>query len=228
MVSARLKSALRLVVGTGLDYAYATGQELRHALRPKPAEFCSAGHLAPVILIPGVYETWEILRPLAERLSLLGHPIHIVPGFGYNRESIPEMASLVERYLVLHNLAGVVIVAHSKGGLIGKQLLVSDAVGNRIASVIAVNTPFAGSSLARYTTRRPLKEFLPTGSALAALSARIDANDRIVSIFCADDPLIPGGSALAGATNVRLPLVGHFRVLSSPLLLTTVERALGH
>ncbi|MBC7724764.1 MAG: hypothetical protein H7146_08450 [Burkholderiaceae bacterium] len=31
--------------------------------------------LAPVLLLPGVYKTWEFLTPLADALSRLGHPL---------------------------------------------------------------------------------------------------------------------------------------------------------
>ena len=227
-VGSRLRRLWGNAWGAGLDSAYATGRELHHALHPGNPDAYATGHLAPVILIPGVYETWEFLQPLAERLHELGHPIHVVPGFGYNRDSIPAMALLVARYLEVNELTGVVIVAHSKGGLIGKQLLVTDEVGERIDQVVAVNTPFAGSSLARYTRQPALQEFMPSGAALSALAKQSDANSRIVSIYSANDPLIPGGSALVGATNVRLPLIGHFRVLSSPLLLRAVENAVGH
>jgi hypothetical protein len=41
-------------------------------------------------------------------------------------------------------------------------------------------------------------------------------NGRIVSIFGRYDLHIPDGSMLEGATNVRVPVVGHFRILGAP------------
>lgn len=52
-------------------------------------------------------------------------------------------------------------------------------------------------------------------------------NSRIVSIFAAFDPHIPEGSHLEGATNVRLPIAGHFRVLASSELRDVLRDALG-
>ena len=212
----------------GLDWVYATYWEIRHLVRPARVQRYRDGPLAPVLLLPGVYETWEFLRPVADRLNALGHPIHVVPKFGYNRGSIPAMAALAQRYLDAGDVRKVIIVAHSKGGLIGKHMIVIDDTTGRIDRLIAVNTPFGGSPYARWALRRTLREFSPSDVTVAALTAQLDANSRIVSIYSEVDPVIPGGSELAGATNLRLPLVGHFRVLSTPLLQDTIEEFLGH
>lgn len=228
MTRRELEALARRVAEHFLDWAYATYREIQHAVWPGHLHRYPQGPLAPVLLLPGVYETWEFLRPVAERLSLHGHPIHAVPGFGYNSGSIPSMAALAQRYLENHDLWEVIIVAHSKGGLIAKQVMVTDDGNSRIGTLIAINTPFAGSRYARFALRRVLREFAPTAETLSALTARRDLNARIVSIYSEDDPVIPGNGELAGATNIRLPLIGHFRLLSSTLLLDTIDRQLGH
>jgi triacylglycerol lipase len=58
------------------------------------------------------------------------------------------------------------------------------------------------------------------------LGANLAANARITSIYSRLDPLIPGGSELDGAKNVRLSVVGHFRPLASPALFVAVESAI--
>lgn len=209
-----------------LDSSYASYWEVRHVLAPRHPNDFADGPLAPVLLLPGVYETWQFLQPIADRLNRRGHPIHVIPTFGYNVGSIPAMAALAQRYLDEHDLRGVMVVAHSKGGLIAKHMMVSDDTSHRIAQLIAVNTPFGGSPLARYAIRRVFREFAPTDVTVTALGARIDVNARITSIFSAEDPIIPGGSELAGATNIPLPLIGHFRLLSSPLVFEQIEKVL--
>ncbi|MBC7518860.1 MAG: alpha/beta hydrolase [Microbacteriaceae bacterium] len=209
-----------------LDSSYATYWEVRHIVAPCHTDDFAGGSLAPVLLLPGVYETWQFLQPIADRLNQLGHPIHIIPTFGYNVGSIPAMAALAQSYLDEHDLYGVMVVAHSKGGLIAKHMMVTNDTSGRIARVIAVNTPFAGSPLARYAIRRVFREFAPTDVTVTTLGARIDVNARITSIYAEEDPIIPGGSELAGATNIRLPLIGHFRLLSSALVFEQIEAAL--
>jgi pimeloyl-ACP methyl ester carboxylesterase len=207
-----------------LDYADILRRQAVSILRPRVPERYLHGDRAPVVLLPGVYELWGILRPLADRLSAAGHPVHVVPALGFNRRPIPDAAALVARTLDDLGLTGVVLVAHSKGGLVGKALLLSPAAP-RIARLVAVATPFGGSSLADYMLGRTLREFRPAAPAIADLEASADVNGRVVSIFGEFDPHIPEGSRLEGATNVELPVSGHFRVLAHPLVLDAVESA---
>ena len=182
-----------------------------------------AGVKAPVLLIPGVFETWHYLEALGERLAAEGHAVHYLERLGLNREPIGETAALVQEHLDELDLRDVVVVGHSKGGLIGKHMLTVDDRDERIARLIAINTPFPGSPLARYAVSA-WREFAPDRPVIRTLAQATEVNARIVSIYSAFDQYIPGSSRLEGATNVELPLVGHFRVLEDPLLLDEVAR----
>lgn len=209
-----------------LDYAYVVGWQVRHALARSPLEHCPEGPLAPVLLLPGVYETWEILRPVADRVSRLGHPVHVITGLGRNRGRVAEMASLAQRSVDERGLENVAIIAHSKGGLIGKHMMVHDDRGSRIDRMIAINTPFHGSRYARYALARAIRDFSPRDRTIGMLARELEVNARITSIYAEFDPHIPGGSRLDGATNIVLPLAGHFRPIASELLLDAVEDSL--
>lgn len=211
------------------DSAYAWHRWASHLVRPIDPVGLASGHLAPIVLLPGVYETWQFLEPLARRLHALGHPIHVPPGFGLNLRSIPESAALAQRFIDEQGLRDITVVAHSKGGLIAKHMVVvDDRETHRIDRLIAINTPFAGSSHARFALRRALREFNPAATTITALDREIEANGRITSIYSRRDPVVPAGSRLAGATNIELPLVGHFRILSSSQLMTVIETVLGY
>ena len=215
---------LRRAVAWLLDYAYATRVHVGIALgRTSPPR--SVGTLAPVVLLPGVYEPWQFMRPVATRLAAAGHPIHVVEPLGYNLTAVPDAAALAQRYLDEHDLSRVIIVAHSKGGLIGKHMMLVDDTNRRIDRLVAIATPFSGSVYARYLPGRTLRAFIPTESTLAMLAANAEVNSRIVSIFAEFDPHIPGGSELAGAKNVRVPVSGHFRILADARVLHEVESA---
>jgi len=206
-----------------LDYVYAVRVQLgiaRHPHAPRPR-----GDLAPVLLIPGVYEPWQFLRGIGGRLARAGHPVHVVESLGYNRTAVPDAAALAQSYLDDHDLTGVVVVAHSKGGLIGKHMMLVDDTQGRIDKLVAVASPFSGSSYSRYMPTRALRAFIPTETTLAMLAANAEVNSRIVSIFGEFDPHIPVGSELPGATNVKLPVDGHFRLLADPAVLDAVEEA---
>lgn len=213
------------------DYGYAVARQVQGLLsrttadsytRPAPAR------RPPVLLLPGVYETWRFLEPLARALHAHGHPVHVVAPFGLNRGSVPDMADLAAAYLRDADLRGAVIVAHSKGGLIGKSVMGRADVGDRVLGMVAVNTPFSGSPYARLLPLRSVRAFLPDDEVLTALAAQRADHARIVSVATCYDPHIPGGSELPGARFVRLGTPGHFRSLTDPalvpLLLTELSR----
>lgn len=213
-----------------LDYAYVAGLQARDALgrplrrRPDPT-LLAAGDGTPVLLLPGVYETWTFLLPVARRLNALGHPVWTVPTLGLNRLPVADAARLALDVLAERDLTDVVLVAHSKGGLIGKRMMVLEDDELRIRGLVTVNTPFGGSRYASYLVGRTLRAFAPGNVDLLDLAAHAQANERITSIYSEFDPHIPEKSALAGATNIELPLAGHFRPLAHPLLIDAVVEA---
>ncbi|MEE6273873.1 alpha/beta fold hydrolase [Georgenia sp. MJ206] len=234
--SPRRRDALRLGGAWAADYAYAGWHQLRAALsRSGPDALLGPSAVdrpVPVVLLPGVYEPWRFLAPLAQHLRRAGYPVHVVETLGLNRGPVLDMAHRAAEVLDTRDLRRVVLVAHSKGGLVGKQLMLLPGAGDRITGMVTVNTPFAGSRYARYLPGRTLRAFSPRDTALLALARERRVDARIVSVFARWDPHIPGGSTLAGARrNVRLDAVGHFRVLSDPavleVVLETVEEIAG-
>jgi triacylglycerol lipase len=195
------------------------------ALRKRDPAALAPGSKRPVLLLPGVYETWHFLESVGEHLNRLGYPVHVVPTFGRNLRPIAEMAELAGDYVEHHELTDVAIVAHSKGGLIGKTLMLADDRGVRITSMVAINTPFAGSDYAHLIPIRTLREFVPTHETIVTLTGNAEVNRHITSIYSSWDPIIPNGSVLDGATNIELPVTGHFRILDRPDLLAAVEHA---
>jgi pimeloyl-ACP methyl ester carboxylesterase len=213
---------LRRAVWWAADYLYAAERQVRGLLsrttpdsytRPDPAR------RPPVLLLPGVWETWRFLEPLARALHAHGHPVHVVAPFGLNRGSVPDMAELAATYLREADLRDAVVVAHSKGGLIGKSVMGRADVGDRVLGMVAVNTPFSGSPYARWLPVRSVRAFLPDDEVLTALAAQRAEHGRIVSVATCFDPHIPDGSELPGARFVRLATPGHFRSLTDPALL---------
>jgi len=210
-----------------LDYWYVSLGQIRHFFsRGIPPAF-DKGDKAPVLLLPGVYETWQFLRPVARRLNAAGHPIHVLRELGYNRASVKDSADVAQRFIEQHNLRGVILVAHSKGGLIGKHMMLFNDEAGRIDKLVAVATPFGGSIYARYFLNRAIRAFAPNEPTLVLLAANADANARITSIYGEFDPHIPAGSRLDGAVNKKIAVSGHFRLLSDERVLQAVQAAVG-
>lgn len=236
------------------DYVYAARRQLAVLSfpwsfgrpRPKPKAWSEgSADLPEIVLVPGVYEHWTFLRPLGDALAAAGHRVTVAHGLGMNRRAIGATSERLGEVLSARPApaAGRVIVAHSKGGLIGKHLLVSsgaavaaaveasaggdpaaaaasaapDPVGSPLGllGLVAIATPFGGARRARLFVDPSIRAFLPDDETIVMLGRETSINGRIVSVFGPFDPHIPEGSALDGATNVSVPTPGHFRVLSS-------------
>jgi len=213
------------------DYGFGARRRLVQLVARRPPERWRTGDptLPDVVLVPGVHEHWSFLAPLADALNGAGHRITIVQGLGMNRRSVPETSRMLQRALarVAAPPAGRVIVAHSKGGLIGKHLLTdlvrgSGPLGSAgaarldVRGAVTLATPYAGSARARWFFDPSMRAFLPTDVTIVELQRDATVNEHIVSIFGTLDAHVPEGSALAGATNVVVPAAGHFRLTASP------------
>lgn len=156
------------------DYLYAARRQLaflapRGRLRAGPRAWRDGDQALPeVVLLPGVYEHWSFLRPLGNALNAAGHRVHVVHGLGTNRRAIVDTSDRLGRALASRPApaAGRVLVAHSKGGLIGKHLLISSgaasaaaraaASGDDPGAAAAAASSAAGAATAAPTTPRPL------------------------------------------------------------------------
>ncbi|PKI92916.1 alpha/beta hydrolase [Actinomycetales bacterium SN12] len=216
-----MSGVLRRAVWWAEDYAYAAVWQARaFASRVHPESFLS-GTGTPIVVLPGIYETWKFMQPLALRVHELGHPVHVLDSLHRNLQPVAEMADGVAAYLAAHSLQDVVLLAHSKGGLAGKLAMLGFE-RERIRGMVAVATPFGGSRYARLMLPRNLRALSPRDPSIVHLSAQHEVNARIVSVYARFDPHIPEGSELPGAKNVPLDTGGHFRVLANPRVMAEV------
>ena len=206
------------------DYLYAGWRQLAAICSRADPSALTTGGGAPVLVIPGVYEPWRFMLPLIRDLHRRGHPVHVIEPLRGNRVPVAAGARLVDEYLAARDLRGVVIVAHSKGGLIGKHLMSFGASAHRVSAMVAISTPFGGSRYARFMLGSTLRAFSPRDATLAILARTLDVNSRVASVFPSFDPHIPEGSELAGARNVRVETGGHFRILAHPRTIAEVRR----
>jgi pimeloyl-ACP methyl ester carboxylesterase len=214
--------ALRTLEWWTRDYAYAAVWQARaFANRTDPRRF-TEGDKTPILVIPGVYESWKFLQPLIVALHERGHPVHVVDPLRHNRRPVTTGAGLVADYMLDRDLRDVVLVAHSKGGLIGKHVMALGPAMDRVRGMVAVAAPFGGSRYAPLMVSPTLRSFSPHDATILALARETAVNERIVSLYGRFDPHIPGGSALTGARNVVLETGGHFRILAHPRVIAEV------
>jgi hypothetical protein len=210
---------------TWLDYWLAGWWGIRSWFSRRPPARWSEGARDPVVLLPGVYERWSYLLRIGGRLNADGHPVHTVPRLGRNVAPIPHAAAVVRARLEELDLRNVVLVAHSKGGLIGKHVLAFDDPDGRVRSLVAIATPFAGSVMADYMVVPALRAFRRTDPVIVALAGQTGPDRKITAIAAEFDAHIPAGATLAGGENLFVPVIGHFRVLQHPVVIDAVVQA---
>ncbi len=200
-----IKDYLHLLKGYSLMY-------LHHKTPHHYLSFTIEGKV-PVILISGIGLRWGFLKNLGDKISLKGHPVYILPKLGNNLTDIPRSARIIKDLIKENKLKNVIIVAHSKGGLIAKYLLVNFNKDNAVKGVIAIATPFSGSSLAGLIKHRSFKELSPGSKLIQDLNLHTTINNRIISIYPSFDNHIPEGSILANAENIKVNVKGHHKIL---------------
>lgn len=223
----RLKALTRWVIDAAQDFMHAgRAQAISTRLRLRGGVGYTLGAAdcspIPVVLLPGILERSTYMAAIGEFLAALGHPVHIIDALGWNLSGIEESVERCLQALRDEDVHGAVLVAHSKGGLIGKALLLDPRLGDAAIGLVAVATPFGGSTFGGPLQRLPLVEssplglFLPSSVDLERLSRDDHVNRSIVSLAPTWDQMIPGGSELQGATNVTVAGRGHFRPVDDP------------
>ena len=169
----------------------------------------------PVILIPGNSNKWGFLKKLADTISNLGHPIYISQKLGLNLFDIPTSAKIVREIIDDNKLENVVLIGHSKGGIVGKYLLIHENKDNKIKGLIAIATPFSGSTLAKIFSRKSHGELAPESKIIQELDSHKEVNSKIVSIMPEFDNHVwsDKGSNLPGAKNIVVPIKGHHKIV---------------
>jgi triacylglycerol lipase len=174
----------------------------------------------PVILIPGVLAKWTFLKSLGDKISLEGHPVYVISDLKYNLFSIPESAKILKKVIDdikkdNKEFQNACIVAHSKGGLIGKYFLIHFNDDKSISKMISLATPYSGSGMAKLLPLDPMKELQNDSLIIKDIKNNINVNHMITSIIPEYDNHVwaEEGSYLDGAKNIKVNIHGHHKIV---------------
>lgn len=218
----RRRVALRalLIPGWWLrDYASALSGQLR-SLIPTPTRNAFSGDpeadRVSVLLLPGVYERWRFLLPLCRALRTAGFSVTPAPELGWNRQSLTAsvdclLDSSLSRLPPQHP---VIVIGHSKGGLIGRSVLDdprSPLSGRDDVALLTIATPFRGSRYASWFLDPAIRQLRPRDPSVSQMLGHPEeANARITALVPHFDPHVPSTEALPGARTLTIPVAGHF------------------
>ena len=223
---------MRKIIDWIVDYTHLIkGHGLMFIHHTPPSHYL--GHikegLVPVIILPGIFGRWAFLKPLADHISLLGHPVYIVPKLGNNLGDIPTSSGIVRDLINEKLIQKAVIVAHSKGGLIGKYLLAHDNQGNAVTGEVALATPFSGSAIVKLVPHYSYKELSADSKIIQYLNSHVAVNKKIISIIPQYDNHVwhDKGSFLEGALdNIYVNDRGHHKLLADKLVWDVIIKSI--
>lgn len=175
------------------------------------------------ILLPGIWEPWENLSNWGRALFALGWDVRFIPELDLQLGSLAELSKILTDYLQKNDLLEVLVVAHSKGGLVTKAAMVSEE-GWRIDHLIACGTPFEGAPIAVVPPEiMQTKTLVPGSEELVELSSQTDVNKKITAVQAKWDQNVPANPHLPGAQIVTVDVTGHNALLHAPEVIAQIS-----
>ena len=192
----------------------------------------AASKLPTVVLLPGLATNWKFMEPLADALADAGFPVVQLPQLRRVTKPSSDLAELVLRYLRTHRELGpVLLVSHSKGGLVAKRVLLADPEAKLALGAVTISAPFDGARAARFVRggRSPFREVVlmrPGTPAMLELARQTSANSRITTVSPIIDEIVGSRGTLPGARNLAVSSIGHNLLLADPRVHRLVVREL--
>jgi hypothetical protein len=184
---------------------------------PKPAAASR-----PVLLVHGVLcngGVWQwVCRRLAERHIAPVYALSYGPPLASIDDFADQVACKIDEILTATGATGVVVVAHSMGGLVARAYLRRYG-GAKVRKLITVGTPHEGSIHARLVPGISLSQIRPANPWLDALGPPAGADmPPIVSVWSWHDTMVAPqtSSRITYGENVELGGVGHNALLTDP------------
>jgi len=183
-----------------------------------------------IVILQGGFakDYYFMYKELADQLSLDGYKVFFVPGLGYNIKDFPTSARIVRDLIIERDLKKIVLIGHSKGGLIGKYYLQYFNADGRVLNLIAISTPFAGVPFARYLIYKRFSEFSPNSVVIKNLTSYTKENSKIYSLIPAKDIIIKNIDSMRveGGKNIYLKTEGHLGSVNSPEAISWILKIL--
>lgn len=207
---------LRLIVDEYLAFLLSFVAVLPFERLWMPADRLPAGARRPVLLVHGFgcsRGVWWLLR---RRLEAAGHTVATVslaPPWTSMGKLVPLLNRRIEEVCAATGAQQVTLVGHSMGGLICRSYLARHGIA-RVAQLITLATPHAGSELARIGIGQNAREMEPGSLWLRDMGLEKVTIPAISLRNRYDNYVMPqDNQRLPGTRDVELPPVGHIAML---------------
>lgn len=224
-----LVARFRIALGVVIDSMLWAQWQLR-SLLPLPVPKRWRTGEDTVVLIAGLATNWRFMWQLGDVLAHAGFRVEVLPQLGRMTADVSDLATEVTRALrASERDRPVVLVTHSKGGLVAKRVLLRDPECELVAGAVTLSAPFQGAVAARmvrgeFRLLRNVVKLRPGTPSTLELAGRAEANSRIVTISPLIDEIVGKRGPLPGARNIAVSVIGHNRLLAMPRVQQLVVR----
>jgi triacylglycerol lipase len=181
-----------------------------------PADRLLPGARRPLLLVHGYgcsRGVWWLLR---RRLEAAGHTVATVslaPPYTSMGKLVPQLNRRIEEVCAATGAKQLILIGHSMGGLICRSYLARHGI-SRVAQLITLATPHAGSELARIGFGQNAREMEPDSLWLRDMAQETVKIPAISLRNPYDNYVMPqDNQRLPGARDVELPALGHIAML---------------
>ena len=166
-----------------------------------------------ILLLPGIHQKWPFMELLGSAINRAGYRIYYCQNLQNCTLGVEPSAKIIEEFLKENNLKDVVIVAHSKGGLIAKHLLHFSREKWRIKQVITLATPYKGSLLAYCSPSA--WEMIPGSSLIKKLLNGEHGCEKVIAFYPRlDNMVVPNINLIdPKLKSIQVDSIGHTRLL---------------
>lgn len=202
-----------------IDYYYALkGFSMMYMYKNPPSHYLDNANKEKksVIILQGYLNRWGFMKNLADEVSRSGYPVYVFPELKNNLDNVSAASEFIYEEIIKRNIEDIIIVGHSKGGLIGKYILTYLDKKERIRGVIAVATPFNGTTAAEYFKSFKTNEFQIDSKLIKELGLNTKYNNKIISISALYDNVVrhEKKARLDGAfKNIEVKASGHHKII---------------
>lgn len=169
-----------------------------------------------IIILQGVFNRWGFMKKMADDISSLGYSVHVLPQLGNNTKKISDTAKIVNEFIHEKDLKNIIIVGHSKGGLVGKYLLANLDEGKRVKGLVSIATPFHGTYEADRFKLLKVNEFDPKHETIKKLNDQREVNNKIITISPSFDNVVvheKSGTLNGAFDNLYVKVAGHHKIV---------------
>lgn len=175
-----------------------------------------------VILIHGLHERFIFLKKIGNLLNTKGFRVHVLKDIHTNVIPVRQSVLVLEQFVKSKDLQNIILVCHSKGGLVANYFFKTSKSANRVKKVITLATPYHGSLFAFPFDR----DCVPNSEIIKLINSNSEDNQKIFNIYPRfDNHVIPNKNLiLSGAHSYKIDIVGHTRILEAQQTLETISK----